>query len=382
MRRILLLLCTAAGLLLARAAGADVLELRNGGRLSGTLKELTFTAAGKQATHARADIRLVWAFPTRKDSLELKDGRKLEGELTSVKFRSVGGLLTLEGREVLTVVLGAGLLDNVKKELAKKRARIAEGDAKALLELARWCSGKGLRTDAVQLAKASLKAAPKGECAEKAHRLLGHVRHKGEWMTRAEKAELTKSAEPDKQPKNAKRPDEKRKALAGALANNKDLLAAYVERLDGRKKDLLAAIEEKHREQWDNATKEIRDAANKIRDKQKERAAESRKFRSELQARHATAVEIERSIEEQFGRNSRYATDLRNYLADYQRVRGARDKLAAAIRRKQTKVVRRVTRRKLLIRLAYDKNERILQGGKLLTEEQMAATYDAMLKKD
>jgi len=388
MRRVALAACTAV-LLLAQAAGADVLKLSNGGELKGTLRQIIFDLDGKRSAHPRDAVASVWVSLTEKDSLKLKDGTTHRGELVSMEFKTLGGLMTFPRKEVLTVLLGDTLLEQARKELQKKRATIADADAVGLYELARWCLSKRLKDEARRLAEASLKADPNGKFAEKAHRLLGHVRYKGEWMTREEMIKRKKAdgdgPAPGDKPKtdpngNALSP-EQRKALTDAIAKNDDLRRAYLERLDDQRKEALGLVEAKYKQQWNEANQKVKDVLDQIDGKKDEWKEEVRKYRRELEAKHLIGMEIAKRIDARFGKDCGHARDVDRLKGDLRRVARDRAKVAAVIKAAQSRVTRKVTTRKERIFRAFQKNKLLLQSGKLLTLNQMTDTYDTALKK-
>ena len=151
--------------LVSVTADADVLKLANGGDLKGSVHQVTFLSGGKQTVYASERLERLWVSEVGKDRLTLKDGTSLEGELISLKFRSVGGLLTFRRKEVKAVELGDTALDQVRKEFAARKAKVKPDDAGGLLELAEWARAKGLKPEALELARTCLEAA-KGDVAQ------------------------------------------------------------------------------------------------------------------------------------------------------------------------------------------------------------------------
>jgi len=172
--------------LVCGVATADTVTLATGRQMSGTLEKVSFLAGEKRVALARAAIADLKVRKTAVDVLTPLDGAPLEGRVISITFRTVGGSLTFRRRELLLVELAADPLAEARKQLEDKKAQIDAGDAGALFELAQWCLTKGLRAEALALAESCLEADPESPCAEEAHGLLGHVHHKGRWLTQTE----------------------------------------------------------------------------------------------------------------------------------------------------------------------------------------------------
>ncbi|NUN50304.1 MAG: hypothetical protein HUU15_15945 [Candidatus Brocadiae bacterium] len=126
-------------------------------------------------------LALAFAAPALADTVICKDGRKIEGRILEdtehgVKLEVRHGSVTIPRHQIRSVERGA-----TSEEVYRERsARIAPGDVKAMLDLARWCDEQKLRKEATAEYQRVIAADPENE---KARTALGHVRHEGVWMT-------------------------------------------------------------------------------------------------------------------------------------------------------------------------------------------------------
>lgn len=95
-------------LLIAQAGTADTLKLSHGGKLKGTLRELTFDSDGKDTTYVREVISSVQLGPDERtpDQIVLKDGKKLKGQLVRVDFKTIAGVLSFTKNKIASIQLG------------------------------------------------------------------------------------------------------------------------------------------------------------------------------------------------------------------------------------------------------------------------------------
>ena len=435
-------LCVAA-LFVGRSAQADVLKLSNGGELKGTLDAVSFLVAGKELHVTRADVPTLLLSKDGKDTVQLKDGTRHEGEVLSVKFRSVGGALTFPRKDIQSVTLTADPLADARRELAKRRAALALKDAAGLFELALWCKAKGLKAEAVGLARASLAADAESDCAARAHQFLGHVEYEGEWMPQAEALRRRANADPwterKDQPGDGPRPEPKepdpkkltpgdRKAIKDALAKNEELYETYKTKAGEKKTERVGAIKAAYQSHWKSTLSAIEKLKQGI-------AAKERKRRQlGISTAPGTRVEVYRGyllkkrlrktdtelvwegtaqdrarIDRKYGYQSgdRYLRDVKGrgntYLArriddsgtsDSRTFKDGLDEDRAALKKRRVTLLK--LRRKIKsamskaaqygstlrgrVRLAYLKNQRLLLGGRKLGPEGLTAHYEEALK--
>ncbi len=126
---------------------------------------------------------LVLAGAAPADTLYLKNGAKFEGKLVRedesvivFKIRGIGPQ-TFPRAKVLRVEKGASLFD----EYEARRAKVKSGDAEGLFALGNWCYGKGLRQEGRRCYRAALKADPEHAGTR---RVLGYVKVEGRWLDR------------------------------------------------------------------------------------------------------------------------------------------------------------------------------------------------------
>ena len=376
MRTCVAWLCALA--VLGSAARADLLRLSNGGELKGTLTEITFRVRGTSTAHPGDKVRTLVVHRATRDELTLRDGKKLEGTLVAVKFKSVGGLLTLDREKVAAVRATGDPLASARKELETRKKQIKLDDAGALCQLADWCLRHRLKADAAELARAALKADTDGPHAAKAHALLGHVRHKGEWMTLAERAKRRQAEGNDAAgPADPKPAPEGRKDIQTALAKNADLLDAYSEHAEEKTKEIMERVEEKHGESWRDVTGRLREALKQCRAKLAERELEMKRTRLELQRQNATYAEIERHIESQFtDEQSPWVQDIQRLKGEALRIKREQSKLGAVIKKYRARAAKIEADRKARLKLIHQRNRRLLLAGTLLELGQMTDAYD------
>lgn len=128
---------------------------------------------------------LFCASPAQADTLELKDGRIVEGMLIPDRPTEKDGGYYVVSRFGPTFIKSSDIKTRTKakpvdEQIAEYVAALKPKDAESRLKLAAWMKALGREEEATALAQQILQWAP--ESAE-AHALLGHVRHKGRWVT-------------------------------------------------------------------------------------------------------------------------------------------------------------------------------------------------------
>jgi hypothetical protein len=124
----------------------------------------------------------LWAFApaARADVLELADGRTVEGRVVKdgevYRVTSRFGEAEVAVKDVKTWVKAKA----VEVEWRERLDRLAPDDHAGRAALAKWLAESGRPDEANATALAVLEADPENAVA---HAVLGHVRHKGEWMT-------------------------------------------------------------------------------------------------------------------------------------------------------------------------------------------------------
>ena len=134
----------ALGLLLPTEARADLVRLKNGGELRGSLLKGT--------------------------------DKTRDPELTIVSF--TGATITVARTEIDSVQIRSPAVEEYVT-----RAREIPHTAEAHQQLADWCSSRQLKAQRVEQLELLLELEPDNEAI---HRAIGHVRYKGEWLSREE----------------------------------------------------------------------------------------------------------------------------------------------------------------------------------------------------
>jgi len=369
------------------SAQADVLQLASGGKLTGTLREATLLVGDEEITCARGQIKSIKLARSGRIIVKTPKGKTLSGGLVSLKFQSLAGELTFERGDVVSVKLAADPLAAARKEFEAKRAKVAGDDAEALLELAQWCRERGLKTEAIECARACLEAEPDAECAGKAHKFLGHVQYKGQWMTPADAMKKKKQDEAGTPGDGTRDPEKSAgptaEELKAAAKQNEEFYETFKQRIEDAKEKGLEALKKKHGKKWDALEVQIKSLAEEIKERERNREGERERHRKELQAARHTKVEIEKLLKIRFDDfNSIYNKKIRAVREARLRAKLERTKLAGIIKPIRDKIIRKATQAMASVRLAFQKHERILRGDKLLTTEQMTKSFEAALEKD
>lgn len=132
--------------------------------------------------------------PAGGDIVHLRNGRTLEGEVTyrgdEVVVKVGRGSITLKREEVLRVEH----VPTPQEEYQERARALRPDDVEGHYRLALWCREQGLKAECEAEARAVLAEAPGHEGA---HRLLGHVRFRGRWVSEAHRrAVLAREALP------------------------------------------------------------------------------------------------------------------------------------------------------------------------------------------
>lgn len=126
---------------------------------------------------------LAIAYPARADIVLLKDGRRVEGTVvqetsTKVVVKTSLGELTFERSNVKSIEKGL-----TRKQEFAKREKEAESAAD-FYELGLWAKSKKLKREAKRCMVKATELDPKHA---EAHQYLGHVQYRGTWMTPEER---------------------------------------------------------------------------------------------------------------------------------------------------------------------------------------------------
>lgn len=117
------------------------------------------------------------------DEILLRNGRRISGKAHKRpggwEIRTDSGIVSfIPGDQVLEVQIGPTALEAYQE----RAVEIAPDDVTARLALAAWCRDQGLDAQATMEYEAVVEVDPDHV---EAHRALDHVRHEGEWVTRA-----------------------------------------------------------------------------------------------------------------------------------------------------------------------------------------------------
>ncbi|HUT35721.1 MAG TPA: hypothetical protein VNE39_19690 [Planctomycetota bacterium] len=283
-------------LLLGVAADADVLKMRTGEELRGTVQLVTFLVKDMQSIYPREEIVSVQVAKEGDDTLEARSEGKQAGKLVSVMFDAPGGLRAVSGDKIAAITIdNATTLD-------------------------------------------TLKAQEKDEADTKEE----------------QKSELS---------------DEQKQALTA----NRELYKAYREAAEGVKDDGYESVKTKYMDKVRGVVNDIqrleKSITNKIRRREQ---ASSRTYTSSS----GSNTHREMSERERLERNDNLAQDQR----EYERAKAAASKLKSTIRADERKVKEKNEQRVSRLETAYVGNRAKLFEGKSLTEDEMAARYDAAIR--
>jgi len=244
-------------------ASADVVSLRSGRKVEGTLEAIVFFAQGKNTDYDRSAFSDL-VLGESSDEMVLNDGRRLAGIISVFKVHTIGGVISCARQDVLTLELTEDPLSGARQALAERRETVAGDDDAALFELAVWCQKQGLNREAAQLAQECLDVNPLGSYVNDAHRLLGHVYYRSQWMTVPEMLKLDPNAVPEEPPSpdDFLPPDEEQEPvtppseaeIAAATARNDELLKEATAKLKELTAGALAEIDAAFQKQDEEIT--------------------------------------------------------------------------------------------------------------------------------
>ena len=119
------------------------------------------------------------------DTLELKDGRIVEGMLIPDRPKAKDGGYYVVSRFGPTFVKSADIKKHtvakpVDEQIKEYVAALKPRDVESRVKLATWLKELGREEEGLELARQILQWEPESAAA---HKLLGHVRHRGRWIT-------------------------------------------------------------------------------------------------------------------------------------------------------------------------------------------------------
>lgn len=104
-------------LVLGLRADADILKMRQGDELRGTLQLVTFLVNDIQTIYPRDEVVSVQLATDAKDVLEARSEAKLEGKLVSVMFEAASGLRAVTRDKIASITLDkATMIDALKAQ--------------------------------------------------------------------------------------------------------------------------------------------------------------------------------------------------------------------------------------------------------------------------
>ena len=139
------------------------------------------------------------SLPVHGDVFELRDGKKIEGNIVReigdlVSIRKLdGSIVTIDRSEIASVKKSATPLD----EYRKRADSVRDDDLQGQIELAKWCTNKGLKTQASLHWKIVIGLSPDNFDGRKA---LGYVWIGGDWYLAGSPEALARQKELDSTP--------------------------------------------------------------------------------------------------------------------------------------------------------------------------------------
>jgi len=379
MRTTTVLLCAVIILLSPQAGQADVVKLKSGGTVTGTIDEITFRSGAKNIKYVRKEIASVYVSPSAKDSLTLTGGGKLKGEVTSIVVKTAAGRISFNRTDVTDATIKKDPIAEARRAiLAMKRAKIAPDDAKGLFELAKWAREKGLKDEAEALAAGAIQLDPAGKLANEAHKFLGHVLYDGEWMSKAEMArrekieqgELTPAepvkAEPSEEAAEAAKL-EAAEAMKSPAAQNDALYKLFLDKVEKARQRKLKAVYATYKTYRKRLTAKI----NKEEEYLKKKTAKRTDGYTSVHVRDAGGNIIRSPAAAREAALTREA--IRKMMAQ-------RKKLDVAKRRTVAAITKKTARRMHRVKGVRENIARQLKDGKKMTVQAMAASYKAAIK--
>ena len=177
--------------LLVTSASADTVHLTTGGKITGTITQVTFITAGEEKVvegESLAEIDKLH-LGLGQDTMTV-GGKQWQGKLKSVRIKSIGGALTFGRRKITRIVRQLTEREKLLAQYRSKLEGLQEGDATGWYALAAWAEQRRLRREALSAARTSLDLDPGHAHSANAHRMLGHVFKNDQWLTPAEVKEL------------------------------------------------------------------------------------------------------------------------------------------------------------------------------------------------
>jgi hypothetical protein len=344
---------------MSAAATADVLELANGGKLNGSLQEVTFLVQGKPRSFSSEEVAGLRLSETTSDVLRLAGNTEVKGELISVKFRSMGGALSFPRKDLAGLTFGTSKLQQARTQLTQKAAGLDKTDPSAVVALAEWCSQKSLNAEARQYAKLALDLNPDEAVAVRAKRLLGIATAPKDAGPELEPAEPEK---PEK-PKSDLTP-EQAAAIKEAATRNEALYRQY-----------RAKVDDLRKKEFDQASA-IFSQMDKIKSKLKGLAQEAKRRRKDIdrqaeeyKKKHPGSSSHVASYRQKMMRN---VTNVENQIKVAKR---EAYRYVACMKKAGSYVSDRSSKRHSNVRLIYNKCQRLLFAGNTVDPGKLEQAY-------
>ena len=380
MRATTILLCALIIGLSPQIGEADVVKLKSGGTLSGSIEEITFRSGGKDTKHARKEIASVYISPSAKDSLMLTGGGKLKGEVISIVVKTAASRISFNRTDVADATIKKDPIIEARQAiLAMKRAKIAPDDAKGLFDLAKWAREKGLKDEAEELAAAAIQVDPAGKLANEAHKFLDHVLYDGEWMTKAEMARREKieqgvltpaepvKAEPSEEAVEAAEL-EAAEAMKTPAAQNDALCKVFLDKVEKARQSRLKAVYATYKTNRDRLTAKIKKEEEYVK---KKKTSSKTSGYSSVHVRDPSGGVI---------RSPAAAREVALAREAIRKMMGQRNKLDIAKRRTVAGIAKEAAARRGRVKSVSGRIARQLKEGKKVTVNAMVASYKAAIK--
>ena len=214
MRCAVLVLCATALLLSANGAAADTLQYAHGGKVQGTLEEITFRMGDVPGMYPRDLIRAIELRDEGKDVVVLGEGIQREGKLVTARFKSAEGVITLTRSKLKALVIGddpsVGSVTPAKPDAAPGKT----------------ASGKGEDQDAVENDDVSAEDLERREVLGQNHALARAAFDKADQM-REEAVEKLKKEHLRDAEKVVKEMDSLESTIKGKLKRRRDAEQRY-----------------------------------------------------------------------------------------------------------------------------------------------------------
>jgi len=366
-------------LCLALPARADTVALSAGGSVDGNVIEIRFKSDGQQTTHPRDAVVDAWLSSTGSDHLTLKDGTRIKGEVTAVTVHSAAGEIRLTRDRIRSVRFERDpLMETWRAMYKSKGEELNAEDPKAVLALAEWCLAKGLKTEGLGLAEDCLRLLPEKALADQAHKLLGHLRYDGMWMTpeaMQERIAAERGGGVDEEP-GGEGEQEVREILEEdlspkeLLAKTEELCRAQIKRAEREGQDAVRVIQGKHK----IASGKIRDRVRELKGaiaKEKENAKKVTERVAHVAAAHRKYTKPGDSAEEKAQKKRIWA-----FEAALKKARALGPILDREMRARAEKARQRAEARKSRLRRVRHGHKVIVREGGAISIRQMIAEYE------